>query len=407
MRILVITQYFWPESFRINELIDGLSTSGCEIIVLTGQPNYPEGRMFNGYKAISFKSEMHNGYPIIRVPMIPRGKARGYQLAINYISFILSASIFAPWRLRNEKFDVIFVYAPSPILQVIPAIILKKLRRVPLITWVGDLWPQSLTSTGFVTNKFLLRQIESLVSYIYKSNDLLLVQSRPFMEPVKRNAGNVPVEYFPNPGERMFGSKNDTNYEEPAYRLKSGFNIVFAGNLGSVQSLEMIIKAAEILRPEKEITVYLFGSGSMVQTITDQIDSMELTNVILPGRYSPDKMPNIFKQADVMLVSLVKDETMSLTVPAKIQSYMASGKPIIAALNGEGAKIVLEAGAGVASPAEDAISLAKNIIHLKNLPKDQLEKLGRDGYEYYLENFELQRLCDDLFKRIRSLKDPQ
>ena len=404
MKILLLSQYFWPESFRINELIDGLSEINCEVTVITGQPNYPEGAIFKGYKIFSFKNELHNGYQIIRVPMIPRGKVSGIQLAINYISFVCSASIFAPWMLRNEKFDAIFVYAPSPILQVIPAIILKKLRKVPLITWVGDLWPQSLSSTGFITNQLLLKQIERLVSFIYKNNNLILVQSRPFIEPVKKISGNVPVEYFPNPGERIFDKKYNINYNPTIYKLRDGFNVVFAGNLGSVQSLEMIVEAAQILRNEKQITIYLFGSGSMVQTIMEQINQMKLTNIILPGRYSPNEMPNIFRQADVLLVSLVRDFTMDMTVPAKIQSYMACGKPIIAALDGEGAKIVLEAGAGVASPAEDAMSLAANIIYLKDLTKEQLNKMGQDGYKYYQRNFELQKLCKIFVERVKVLK---
>ncbi len=403
MKILLISQYFWPESFRINELVDGLADAGCEITVLTGQPNYPEGKLFNGYKVISFRTDSRNGYPILRVPMLPRNKAMGYQLILNYLSFVISASIFAPYRLRKKKFDVILVYAPSPILQIFPGIILKKLRKVPLITWVGDLWPQSLISTGFVKNPVLLRMVEKLVGYLYRSNDLLLVQSRPFMEPVKRNAGDVPVDYLPNPGERMFGSLNNEG-AAPAYRLNKGFNIIFAGNLGSVQSLPMVIKAAEILRNDPEITIYLFGSGSMVEEIIRQISDLNLTNVILPGRFSPDTMPLIFKQADALLVALVKDETMSLTVPSKIQSYMASGRPILAALDGEGAQIVVEASAGLASPAEDAEALARNILHLKNLPKIELERMGDNGFNYYMENFELKKLVGGLIKRIGTLK---
>ena len=402
MRILVVSQYFWPESFRINELIDALPAAGCEVTVLTGQPNYPEGKIFEGYKALSFRKEVHNGYSIIRVPMMQRNKAKAYQLILNYLSFVISTSFFAPWLLRGERFDVIFVYAPSPILQVIPAIILKKIKRVPLVTWVGDLWPQSLVSTGFVANRFLLKIIEQFVRFIYRQNDLLLVQSRPFIGPVKKLAGAVPVEYFPNPGEAMFADKSSM-LATPVYKLKKGFNIVFAGNLGSVQAIEMIFKAAMILQEEPDINIFLFGNGSMTEWLKTEISAKELKNLVLAGRFPTSAMPAIFAQADVLLVSLIKDETMSLTVPAKVQTYMAAGKPIIAALDGEGAKIVTDAGAGVATPAEDAVALANVILALSRLPQSDLTKMGDAGYLYYKKNFDSGMLTDRFIKRLSTI----
>jgi len=402
MRVLLVSQYFWPESFRINELINVLQSEGAEITVLTGQPNYPEGKIFKGYKAFSVKRENHNGYSIIRVPMISRGKAGAIRLCLNYVSFIFSACCYAPWLLRGKKFDGIFVYGLSPILVGLPAILIKKIKKNPLIIWIGDLWPESLASTGYIKNRFILNIIEQVVKFIYQSSDLLLIQSRQFMEPVKKLAGQVPVEYFPNPGEVLFTDRKKMA-SEPVYKLRKGFNIVFAGNLGSVQALDMILEAAVILQSEKGINIFLFGSGSMAEWLNTEIVAKKLNNIILPGRFPPHNMPDIFDQADVMLVSLVKDETMSLTVPAKLQSYLAAGKPIIAALDGEGARIVIEARAGIACSAEDSVALAKTILELKKQPAEKLNEMGRNGYHYHQENFDSKMLGQRLFNRLQKL----
>lgn len=402
MKVLLVTQYFWPESFRINELIDSMQIEGAEITVITGQPNYPEGNIFKGYSAFSIKRESHNGYSIIRLPMFPRGHSGAFRLVANYMSFTIAACFLAPWLLRGKKFDSIFVYGLSPILTAIPAIILKKIKKTtPLITWVGDLWPESLVSTGFVKNRYLLRILEKLVSYIYRNSDLVLIQSRPFREPIKKLSPLSKIEYFPNPGETFFSNNESL---APVYALKEGFNVVFAGNLGRVQSIKMIFEAAVILQNESDINLYLFGSGSMSEWLRKEIDDKKLERLILAGRFLPKKMPGIFAQADVLLVSLVKDETMSFTVPAKVQSYMASGKPIIAALDGEGAKLIEEAGAGIYSPAEDAQALANTILRLRNMPRAELDKMGLAGRTYYEENFDSRVLSRQLIKRMRELR---
>jgi glycosyltransferase involved in cell wall biosynthesis len=399
MHVLLVTQYFWPESFRINELVNAMQRTGIKFTVLTGQPNYPEGQIFKGYKAFSIKREYKDSIEIIRVPMVARGKSNAIKLALNYLSYILFASFLGPWLLRRKKFDTIFVYAPSPILQVIPAIIIKKIKKIPLITWVGDLWPESLVSTGFVKNKVILNLIAKLVSWIYKNNDLVLVQSQPFLKSVMQLAGNVPVRYFPNPGENSFA-----NGKDPVLTLQGYFHVVFAGNLGSVQALNMVIDAATILAMQQDIRFVLIGNGSQSAWLKMEIEVRGLTNVLMPGRYPPEEMPAIFDQADALLVSLVRDETMNLTVPAKVQSYMAAGRPIIAALNGEGARIVIEAGAGVASPAEDAEELVKAVLKLKGLSRAELDEMGANGRVFYQKHYHPDVLAAQLSKWMAELR---
>jgi glycosyltransferase involved in cell wall biosynthesis len=401
MNILIVSQYFWPESFRINELTKSLNDKRVKITILTGKPNYPDGKIFNGYSKFSFDKEKFFECDVIRVPIIPRGKSNSLSLIINYFSFIFSASLFSPILLKNKKFDVIFVYGLSPIFSMIPAIILKKLKNVPLVTWVGDLWPESLESTGHIKNKYLIKLIEKAVKYVYSFNDLILVQSIPFIPRIKKLQPKIPIEYFPNPGENIFN--NDINNYKSNFTLKQGFNIVFAGNIGKVQSIKMIIDAAIILQKDPDINIYIFGSGSLSEWANNIIINENLTNIFLPGRFPITDMPSIFKQSDVLLVSLINDEIMNSTVPAKIQSYMAAGKPIIAAMNGEGARLINESNAGISSAAENSIELANSILSLKNLNSDELLNLGNNANLYYKNNFDSNVLADKLINKLNIL----
>ena len=401
MNILIVTQYFWPESFRINELTKSLKNEGAKITILTGKPNYPDGKIFDGYNIFSFQKEKFYECDIIRVPILPRGSSNSFRLIINYISFIFSASLFSPILVKNKKFDIIFVYGLSPIFSMIPAIILKKIKKIPLITWVGDLWPESLESTGHIKNKRVLNLIKYCVKYIYSFNNMILVQSIPFIEKIKYLQPNIPIEYFPNPGENIFNSEiKDNTYN---YKLKQGFNIVFAGNIGTVQSIKMIIDTAIILKGNLEINFYIFGSGSLSNWAKNEISKNTLENIFLPGRFPQNSMPYIFQQSDVLLVSLINDDIMNSTVPAKVQSYMAAGKPIIAAMNGEGARLINESNAGISSPAENPYELAKNILYLKNLNKKELLKMGENSKSFYKNNFDSKLLANQLIKKINIL----
>jgi len=398
LKILIITQYFYPESFRINNIVPLLLLNNCEVVVLTGCPNYPEGLSFKGYSAYRIVSEQHSdGYIIHRIPIITRGRSSSSRLFLNYLSFILSGIIFGSYILRDEKYDLVFVYAPSPIFQAITGIYFKYLRRVPLITWVQDLWPECIELTGHVKNKRILYLVSKLVSWVYGKNDLLLAQSRSFVSSIVMRAGSVPVQYFPNPGEENSNLCHSI-YNKIANEIifESVFNVVFAGNLGTVQSLPMILDTAEILRGHSEIKIILVGSGSLSQWLSSQIKLRQLNNVVLAGRYHADAMPAILDRASALLVSLNSDPVLNQTVPAKLQSYLAAGKPIIASLDGEGAQIVIDAKAGLVCPTEDPIALAQAILHLSNMSHDELVIMGTSGKRYFAENFELKVLVRQL-----------
>jgi glycosyltransferase involved in cell wall biosynthesis len=266
------------------------------------------------------------------------------------------------------------------------------------VTWVQDLWPESLASTGFVTRPWLLRMVDSLVRWLYARNDLLLGQSRAFVRAIRPRAGTVPVEFLPNPGEADTGAQPA---DAPA--LGPGFNVVFAGNLGTVQSLDTILDAAERVRDCRDIRFVLVGSGSRSSWLADETRRRNLHNVSLSGRYPSSAMPALFAQASVLLVSLARSEILSQTIPAKLQTYLAAGRPIVASLDGEGAELVVASGAGFAAPAEDASALADSIARLYAMSERDREAMGDKGRRYYEEHFLPQVLAVGLIERFEVL----
>ena len=401
MRVLVLSQYFWPETFRITEVTQSLRDLGHEVSVLTGQPNYPDGVVPPGYSAAALCTQHFDGFVIHRVPLFPRKRGSALHLFLNYLSFVVSAIAFGPVLLRGRRYDAILVYANSPILQAIPAIWLAWIKGAKLVTWVQDLWPESLRATGFVRNQKILAAVAALIRWIYRKNDLLLVQSQAFIEPVQSMAGKTPVVYHPNPGELAFTEIGSIG--TVALQLEAGFNVVFAGNLGTVQALDMVLAAAQLLRSEKNVRFVLVGSGSRSAWLQQEIQRLGLENVKLAGRFPPSDMPGILSQASALLVSLVSDTVISQTVPSKVQAYLAAGRPIIASLDGEGARVVVEAGAGIACPAENANALAAAVIRLRDAPPEMLEQMSRNGQRYYEENFNPERLASKLAQLLFDL----
>lgn len=389
MRILVLSQYFWPESFIINDIVRTLDAQGHEVTVATGKPNYPDGKVFEGYRAVGTQRERYLGrVEVLRVPLWPRGQGGAKNLILNYLSFVFSGLLCLPWMLRGRQFDAILVFAPSPITQAIPAILLKWLKKAKLALWVQDLWPESLSATGFVRNPYLLRAVGWMVRAIYCRCDTLLVQSRAFVEPVAQYADRAKIQYYPNsmdvsskavlpvPGELL-------------ELLEQHFCVVFAGNLGTAQALDTLVQAAVHLRDEPRIRLVLVGSGSRLAWLKAQQQALGLDNLVLPGRFPMESMPQIFERASALLVSLNDEPAFALTIPSKIQAYLAAGRPILASMNGEGARVVCEARAGLASPAEQVLPLVANIRRMQGLGASERAAMGNSGCAYFDANFEM------------------
>ncbi|WP_071870994.1 glycosyltransferase family 4 protein [Atopomonas hussainii] len=390
MRILVLSQYFWPETFIINDIVRTLDEQGHEVVVATGKPNYPDGKIFDGYRAMGIQRERFlERVEVLRVPLWPRGHGGAKNLIFNYLSFVFSGLLCLPWMLRGREFDAILVFAPSPITQAVPAILLKWLKKARLSLWVQDLWPESLSATGFVRNKYALKMVGWLVRAIYGLSDNLLVQSRAFVDPVSRYASRRKIHYYPNSMDVRAARSEASIPSELAELMEKHFCVVFAGNLGTAQALETLVQAAVCLRDDPQIRLVLVGSGSRLSWLQAQKQAHGLDNLILPGRFPMEAMPQIFQRASALLVSLNDEEVFAQTVPSKIQAYLAAGQPIIACLNGEGARVVSEAGAGVTSPAQQVLPLVANIRSLHALSETERSAMGEAGKVYFNANFEM------------------
>lgn len=400
MRLLIVSQYFWPESFRITTLAEALENEGVEVTVFAAQPNYPDGVIFPGYRAVSWSREHRGTIEILRVPTVPRKRGGGFRLAANYLGFVASGLLFAPWMLRGRRFDAILVFAPSPITQAIPALWLRRFKKAIVAVWVQDLWPQSLSSTGFVRNRVALAVMGAIVRWIYRRSDLLLGQSRAFVAAIESMATTTPVAYFPNPGDELTAVELTA---EPALVLPPGFNIVFTGNLGTVQALDTILDAAETLQGHADIRFVLVGSGSRLHWLREEVGRRSLKNVVLAGRFESSAIPGILAQASALLVSLSRSDILAQTIPSKIQAYLAAARPILASLDGEAAALVTSAGAGLASPAEDSVALVANIQRLHALSDAERRQMGINGRARYDSEFRPDTLARQLVATLRKL----
>ena len=397
MRLLIVSQYFWPENFRINELARHLVKRGHEVTVLCGTPNYPSGRVFAGFGWWRRTRERWEGVDVVRVPQFLRGRATSLRLAANYLSYALTASIFGPWRCRG-KFDAILIFQMSPATMGIPAVVMKHVKGAPILHWVQDLWPESLAAAGHVRSQWLLRPVDRMVRWLYHSAALLLVQSRAFRAHVEtRGVDPARIRYFPNTAEDLYVPL-ERSHEHPALaRVPAGFRVMFAGNVGIVQDLPTVIEAATLTRHQTDIHWIIVGDGSMRTWVEQEVERRELgANVHLMGQYPVTDMPRMFAGADVMLVTLQRNPMIALTIPSKLQSYLACGKPVLGALDGEGAQVVRDAGAGICGPGEDARALAENVLALRESGAEALREMGQSGRRHFEANFANDMLLDRL-----------
>lgn len=396
MRVLVVSQYFWPENFRINDLVTGLVERSHEVTVLTGLPNYPSGKLFEGFDLTGPYRSQFGGAELVRVPLIPRGNGRALRLVLNYLSFALMASLLGSWRCRGP-YDAIFVFEPSPITVGVPARVISKVKGAPILFWVQDLWPESLSATGTIRSPRILGAVAGLVRWIYRGCAKVLVQSEAFVQPIlELGVGLEKIRYFPNSAEALY-QVNPTGQEWTGPSLPTGFRVMFAGNIGAAQSIETMLAAAEILQPYDDIHWIIVGDGRLALRLKEEVTRRELGDRIhLVGQFPMADMPAWFAQADLMLASLRRDPTFALTIPSKIQSYLACAKPVVAALDGEGARVVAAAGAGFAVPAEDAAGLAEAVLKIYKMNPVERKILGDSGREYYEKHFDREKLIDKL-----------
>lgn len=396
MDILFVSQYFYPESFKGNDIVFELIKKGHSVTVLTGKPNYPQGKFYDGYSFFGKRTEYINGAKIVRCPIYPRKNGKGVHLILNYLSFVFFSYFACIFRVSG-KFDAVFVQQLSPVTVGLPGVWLKKKQKAKMFLWVLDLWPESFYALSNIKNRAIHSLIRKIVRYIYKNTDVFLVSSKSFISSIKSFCDTEkPIYYFPNWADET------ENFEINIPNLPAfpkGFNILFAGNIGNSQGLSYVLRAAKLAR---NINWIFIGDGRYLPTLKCKIKEEGLGNVYLFGRFPKDAMGAFFKSADVMLVSLDKDPVFAMTVPAKIQTYMSHGKIILGILDGEGRDLINELGIGVAVGAGDWQMLVEKATYLKSLDRTQRSLMENKSREEYLKKFQMHILISDLEKILIS-----
>lgn len=375
-------------------MVAELVSRGHEVTVLTGLPNYPDGMVFEEYRNNPQNYMQYAGAKIVRVPMAARGRG-AIRLVWNYLSFVLSASAVGLFKLRGRKFDRIFVYEPSPITVGLPAIVMKWAKKAPITFWVLDLWPETLRAVGMVKSEQILKAVGLLVSFIYRRSDIILAQSRSFIGNIRRYCSpNQRVEFFPSWAEGVFGQAE----VDPAPELvpfAGRFKILFAGNIGEAQDFPSILDAAERLRSRPDIQWIFVGDGRMAGWVADEIARRDLSQTVtMLGRFPLERMPSFYAGADALLVTLKRNEVFAMTIPGKVQSYLAAGRPLLGMLDGEGAAVIDEAGAGKTCLAGASTRLAALAQQLADSSAEERNAMAASARLCYQEQFERNTLMN-------------
>ena len=369
---------------------------GHQVTVLTGVPNYPAGKVFDIYLERPANFAYFEGAKIFRVPMLPRGMGHS-RLVLNYLSFVLGGCIWGPWLLRGVHADVIFVFEPSPVTVGLPAVMLGKVKNAPIVFWALDLWPETLAALGMVRSPRVLAWIGQLVRFIYNRCTLVLGQSHGFLGSIAKYCNDdTKIRYFPSWAEEVFAVEN----VKPAPEIPQKddvFTVLFAGNIGEAQDMPAVLNAAERLKDNPGIRWVVVGDGRKSEWLKSEVIRRDLQDrVLLPGRFPVERMPSFYAHADALLVSLKRDPVFSMTIPGKVQSYLLVGKPVLGMLDGEGAAVISDAGAGLSCDAGDAAGLAEAVLALAAMTPEQRKQLGLSGQKYAQQEFGRSQLIDRL-----------
>ena len=396
MKILFVCQYFYPEVFRGNDIAFYWAEEGHDVHVVTGIPNYPDGVFHKGYglfkrrheeiiKDVQGVKEFKGIVRVTRLPIVPRGNNK-ILLMLNYFSYLFVAWLYMLFHAIFHKYDRVFVQQLSPVMMSAPGVLYKRIRKVPLYTWVLDLWPESLTAAGGINNKYILAFFKHYVKSQYKHSDMILTSSRSFEKSIlEYGEYKDKIIYYPQWSD---GSKGELIAPANVPVIPDGFKLMFAGAVGEAHGFECTMQAALLAKEHKDIKWIIVGDGRKLDWVKQFVKDNGLEETVYTlGRFSAETMPWFFAQADVMLVTLSDDPLFRLYAPAKISSYMAASKPIVAVLNGEGAEVIREADCGWTIPAGDAEGFAKLAIELAQKEKIELAAKGENAATYYNEHF--------------------
>ena len=389
-RVLIVTQFFYPESFRINELAFELAKRDYHVDVLTAIPNYPEGKFYKGYGLFRKRKEVVNGVNIYRCFHFPRGNASNLSMAIHYLSFLISASLRILFQfVWKKKYDAIIGFQMSPITQVVPGCLLGAIKKTKVLTWVQDIWPDSITdNTTERQNRFLLPPLNWITEYVYRNSSKILITSKGMRELVCRNNDyNEKIEYVPNWCDDFSIVSSTLDIDVP-----SGFNVMMAGNLGEGIGPEEVMNAVKEIPAESGINFLFAGGGSRVDFMKDKAKEYKLNNIIFLGKFPYEAMGAVYSKADALLLTLMKTDSphLAVTVPSRLQAYMAAGKPIFAMIGKGAADVINQSHCGFVVPAGDYESLAQVIVN-NHRNKDLLDEMGRNARKTYENEYTLRK----------------
>lgn len=391
-KILFVCQHYWPESFRINDIADFFMSKGdCDIDVLCGIPNYPRGQFYEGYSVFQNRLQTHKGVSIRRTLEIPRGNNSNLRIFLNYISFPLASLMHVP-RLLFRRYDKIFIYQLSPVMMSIAGIVIGKIKRTETTMYVLDLWPENLFSVLPIQNRILKATITRISHWHYRNVDKIVVLSEKMKDRIIEITGinNDKITILPQACEKLY--ENDIRDEKLASRFKGKFNILYTGNISPAQSFGTIIDAAKILRNRgiDNINWLIVGDGMSRDWLETQVEAQGLKDMfVFEGQKPVEDIPRYTPLADVLVGCLVKSNLLEATVPAKVMSYLAAGRPVVLAMDGEVQSLVNDTiKCGYVGPTEDSSELATNIQKIYSLTDKERYELGANARKYHFEHFE-------------------
>ena len=386
-RILIYTNHFYPEQFKINEVVDWMSKEGFHIRVITCIPNYPLGKFFKGYGIKSIRDNYYRNNVIVnRLPLIPRGNGNYFTRLLNYLTFFVSTFFFTLYLLLFvKKYDKILVHHTSPILIAIHPIFYGFFYRTEKYLWDLDIWPDTLTALGVIKSKIILKLIESIVIFIYSFYDKILISSKGFREIIK-NRFKGEIIYFPNWAESII-EKNIYNPKIITNLPLDSFIIMYTGNIGQAQNFNLLAKTINYLKNQKIHWVFI-GEGSFKKNFIKTLKRYKVLNKCqFINQVNVSEIPSYTHHSDALFLSLIGNDLFSKTVPAKLQTYMALGKPIIASIKGEGADLIRKSNSGIVEKNSSYIELASSINKLLKLDNTKMKSIGKNGRKFYEQNF--------------------
>ncbi len=397
--ILVVTQYFYPENFRINDICNEWIKKGYRVTVITGIPNYPSGKFYKGYGILKKKKEKINGVDVIRLPIIARGNNK-LSLILNYISFIISGWF---WKVFTRiKADIIFNFEVSPMTQALPAMWYAKKHKIPFYIYVQDLWPENLIIVGGITNRFIINTIDNMVDKIYGHASKVLVTSNSFKNVIlNRGVNQDKVIYWPQYAE---------DYYIPLKKeIKDGvFRIMYTGNIGEAQGLSILPKLSKQIADninDVKVKFILIGDGRYRSRLENMIYEHNVQQMFeFLGQKDPKEISHYLRNADVAFISFKDNELFNMTIPAKLQSYLACGKPIYAIAGGETREIINNSRAGLCSKPSDINEAYSNLLKFIEMDESELAKMANNALDYSKQKFNKKELLKQFDELISEEK---